>query len=72
MALTGTIKKFYGDFGFIVPDTIGDDVFVHISALRASGLDTLQRGDRVRFDAKPARDGNRPRATNLAVIGDGR
>ena len=37
-------------YGFIENDTGGKDVFVHINALEASGIDTLNEGDAVSFD----------------------
>lgn len=47
---TGTCKWFNADngFGFIVPDNAGQDIFVHISALRPT--DTLNEKDRVSYD----------------------
>ena len=37
-------------YGFIENDGGGKDVFVHINALEASGIDTLNEGDAVSFD----------------------
>lgn len=46
----GTVKWFSPEkgFGFIIPDSAGQDVFVHVSALRPT--DTLSEGDRVSYD----------------------
>ena len=48
---TGTVKWFDPNrgYGFIRPEQ-GEDVFVHISAVQASGLQTLQEGQAVEFD----------------------
>lgn len=49
----GTVKFFNTTkgFGFIAPDTGGDDVFVHISAVERAGMRTLVEGQKVSFDA---------------------
>ena len=49
MAQTGTVKFFNATkgFGFITPDGGAKDVFVHISAIEASGLRTLVDGQKV-------------------------
>ena len=51
MRIKGTVKFFNGSkgFGFISPDGGDKDVFVHISALEASGLRGLNEGDKVSF-----------------------
>ena len=53
-------------FGFITPDDGAKDVFVHISAVQASGLPGLEDGQKVTFDIESGRDG-RESATNLAL-----
>lgn len=49
---TGTVKFFNATkgFGFISPDTGGDDVFVHISAVERAGMRTLVEGQKISFD----------------------
>ena len=49
---TGTVKFFNTTkgFGFIAPESGGNDVFVHISALQRSGLDSINEGDKVQFN----------------------
>lgn len=46
----GTCKWFNASkgFGFIVPDSAGQDIFVHASALRPG--ESLSEGDRVSFE----------------------
>lgn len=48
----GTVKWFNGEkgFGFITPDSGGADVFVHFSAIQASGYRTLEENQRVEFE----------------------
>lgn len=61
----GTVKFFNTTkgFGFITPEGGEKDVFVHITAVQASGLDTLSDGQNVEFDVEPDRRG--PKAVNL-------
>jgi CspA family cold shock protein len=55
----GAVKWFEPDkgYGFIAPDGGGKDVFIHITALRRSGLDTLGPGQRVRVDVVDGKKG---------------
>ena len=69
MAQTGTVKFFNSEkgFGFIKPDNGGPDIFVHISAVQASGLPGLDDGQKVTFDTEPDQRGKGPKAVNLSV-----
>jgi CspA family cold shock protein len=50
--LEGAVKWFEPDkgYGFISPDGGGKDVFIHITALRRSGVNVLGPGQRVRVE----------------------
>ena len=52
MKTTGTVKWFdpTKGYGFIAPDNAKQDVFVHSSAVKASGLDILDANQKVAFD----------------------
>ncbi len=67
---TGTVKFFNQSkgFGFIVPDDGGSDLFVHISAVQASGLPGLDDGQKVSFETEPDKRGKGPKAVNLAYV----
>ena len=49
---TGTVKWFNDQkgFGFIAPSEGGDDVFVHISAVNKSGMQTLRENQKVSYE----------------------
>ncbi|GEO83421.1 MULTISPECIES: cold-shock protein [Alphaproteobacteria] len=70
MATKGTVKFFNQDkgFGFITPEGGAKDVFVHISALQASGIQTLRDGQEVSFDTEPDRMGKGPKAVNIQAF----
>ena len=52
MKQTGTVKWFNSTkgYGFIAPDNGSKDVFIHISALTAAGLSTLDENQKIKFD----------------------
>jgi CspA family cold shock protein len=60
----GAVKWFNGQkgFGFIQPDSGGDDVFVHISAVERAGLTSLTDGQKLTFEIE--RD---PRSGKMAA-----
>jgi|TARA_B110000967_G_C18722788_1_gene478521 CspA family cold shock protein len=67
---TGTVKWFNGrkGFGFIEPDNGEDDVFVHVTAVKDSGLDVLNEGDKVSFEL--VENKGRMAAEKLSMSGD--
>jgi len=66
--VTGTVKWFNPTkgFGFIGRDPGEQDVFVHISAVERAGLNTLQEGQKVRFETQEER--GKLSAVNIEVI----
>jgi cold shock protein len=63
-SLEGVVKWFEPDrgYGFIAPDGGGKDVFIHVTALRRSGVAALESGQRVRVevvDGKKGLEGDR-------------
>ena len=57
--LEGAVKWFEPDkgYGFIAPDSGGKDIFIHITALRRSGIEALGPGQRVRAEVVEGRKG---------------
>ena len=64
---SGTVKWFNLDkgFGFIQPQDGSKDVFVHITALQAAGISTLNDGQKVTFDVVAER--GKQAAANLKL-----
>ena len=69
MATTGTVKWFNATkgYGFIAQEN-GEDVFVHFSAIQASGYRELQEGQRVSFDVENDPRGKGLRSANVTVL----
>jgi CspA family cold shock protein len=67
MRQTGKVKFFNEakGFGFITPDDGSKDVFVHVSAVQASGLNGLAEGMAVSFETEPDTRGKGPKAVDL-------
>ena len=64
---TGTVKWFNPEkgFGFIQSEGGGKDVFVHITAVQAAGLSSLNEGQRVSFEVVKER--GKEAAANLKL-----
>jgi len=67
---TGTVKWFNSQkgFGFIQPDTGGQDVFVHISAVERAGLHTLNEGQKVSYEVGTDRRSGKTSADQLRAL----
>ncbi|MEV0000488.1 cold-shock protein [Streptomyces sp. NPDC050848] len=66
---TGTVKWFNADkgFGFIQQDDGGPDVFVHFSAIQATGFKELPEGAKVEYSVTQGPKG--PQAEQVVTIG---
>ncbi len=66
---TGVVKWFNvtKGFGFIQPDEGGNDVFVHMSALKAAGYSNLEEGAKISYELSS--DRGRTFAANLRLLG---
>ncbi len=65
---TGTVKWFNADkgFDFIQPQDGDKDVFVHITAVQAAGLQGLNDGQKVSYDVVAER--GKQAAANLKLV----
>jgi CspA family cold shock protein len=64
---TGTVKWFNSTkgYGFITPDEGGQDVFVHISAVQAAGMQALNDGQKLSFELQNDPAKGKTSAVNL-------
>lgn len=64
---TGTVKWFNATkgYGFIEPEDGGKDVFVHITAVQAAGLQGLDEGQKISYEIAEQR--GKSSAANLKV-----
>ena len=65
----GTVKWFNATkgYGFIQPEDGAQDVFVHISALQASGIGELADGQKVTYELETGKNG-KTSAVNLQLV----
>ncbi len=66
--LEGTVKWFNSakGWGFIAPDGVGEDLFVHFTGIEAEGYRKLNDGDRVEFTIAQGKKG--PCAVEVRTI----
>ena len=64
----GTVKWFNAEkgFGFITPDEGGPDIFVHHTAIQATGFRSLDEKARVSFEIVQGPKG--PQASNITPL----
>ncbi|EKT58385.1 cold shock domain-containing protein [Providencia sneebia] len=61
---TGTVKWFSNakGFGFICPDSGGEDIFAHYTCIQMEGYRTLRSGQKVNFSTAIGPKGNHANA----------
>lgn len=67
---TGSVKWFNNakGYGFVRPDTGGDDLFVHYSYIQMDGYRSLKAGQFVQFDIQASNNGFH--AINIRMLGE--
>jgi CspA family cold shock protein len=68
MKTTGTVKWFNTTkgYGFIAPDNGLKDVFLHVSAVQAAGLEGLDDNQKIEFEVASSQ--GKESATNIKLI----
>ncbi|MDF3023695.1 MAG: cold-shock protein [Alphaproteobacteria bacterium] len=66
---TGSIISYKEDkgYGFIRPQDGGDNVYVHVSALKTAGVDTVAPGQRLTYEVQ-TKDG-KTSAVDIKLLG---
>ena len=66
---TGTVKWFNPQkgYGFIEPEDKSTDVFVHITAVQNSGMDSLAENQAISYDLEDGQNG-KTSAVNLKAL----
>ncbi len=67
--MQGTVKWFNSTkgFGFITPEDGTPDIFVHASAIKSEGFQSLSEGDKVEFNLGHGAKG--PKADDVRMLG---
>jgi cold shock protein len=67
---SGTVKWFNGQkgFGFIQPESGGNDVFVHISAVERAGLGSLHEGQKLSYELERDKRSGKMSAGQLQAL----
>jgi len=67
---TGTVKWFSNakGYGFIAPETGGDDIFAHFSSITMEGYKTLKKGQQVEFECTQGPKGLHATAIKLSNL----
>ena len=65
----GVLLQWTHGYGFIKPDKLGDNLFVHHTGVRSERARELQGGEHVEFEREPPRDGETlDRANNVRLV----
>ena len=66
---TGSILSYKEDkgYGFIQPQDGGNNVYLHVSALQAAGIDKVEPGQRLTYDLLTTE--GRTLAVNIKLLG---